>query len=185
VSEEVSILKELKTKDGQNLILRRPILEDAEKMVNYLKTIGGESDNLLFGKNEFNLSIEQEREFVNNLNSNKDNTFMVIGIINHEIVSIAQINRPVKKRISHNSEIAISVKKDYWSIGVGSAVMHELIDFARNNSIRNISLGVKASNSKAIRLYEKFGFKKVGCHKNYFNVNGTFDDEILMDLCIY
>jgi len=31
-------------------------------------------------------------------------------------------------------------------------------------------------------MYEKFGFTKIGVHKNNFNVNGNFDDEILMDL---
>ena len=119
-------LKEIKLKNGQNLILRKANGNDAEKMIEYLNTVGGESDNLLFGKNEFHFSIEQEKEYLNNLNI-------------------------------YNSEIAISVKKEYWGLGIGSAVMSELIEFARNNDIRNIELGVKASNSKAIKLYEKFG----------------------------
>jgi RimJ/RimL family protein N-acetyltransferase len=41
---------------------------------------------------------------------------------------------------------------------------------------------VKASNFKAIKLYEKLGFEQIGTHKNYFNINGEYDDEILMDL---
>jgi len=61
--------------------------------------------------------------------------------------------------------------------------MGELIRHARERStIRNISLGVKASNSNAIALYEKYGFIKTGVHKNYFHVDGNYDDEILMDL---
>ncbi|WP_294186420.1 GNAT family N-acetyltransferase [uncultured Clostridium sp.] len=176
-------LKEINLKNGQSLILRRPNANDAEKIIEYLNIVGGESDNLLFGKNEFHLSVEQEREYIKNLNNSKD-AFMVMGIINNKVVSIAQIRKLGRKRIEHNSEIAISVKKEYWGLGIGSAVMSELIEFARNNDIRNIELGVKASNSKAIKLYEKFGFEKVGCHKNYFNVNGVFDDEILMDLSL-
>ncbi|MDY2630353.1 MAG: GNAT family N-acetyltransferase [Clostridium sp.] len=176
-------LKEINLKNGQSLILRKPNVNDAEKIIEYLNIVGGESDNLLFGKNEFHLSVEQEREYIKNLNNSKD-AFMVMGIINNKVVSIAQIRKLGRKRIEHNSEIAISVKKEYWGLGIGSAVMSELIEFARNNDIRNIELGVKASNSKAIKLYEKFGFEKVGCHKNYFNVNGVFDDEILMDLSL-
>lgn len=176
-------LKEINLKNGQSLILRKPNANDAEKIIEYLNIVGGESDNLLFGKNEFHLSVEQEREYIKNLNNSKD-AFMVMGIINNKVVSIAQIRKLGRKRIEHNSEIAISVKKEYWGLGIGSAVMSELIEFARNNDIRNIELGVKASNSKAIKLYEKFGFEKVGCHKNYFNVNGVFDDEILMDLSL-
>lgn len=89
------------------------------------------------------------------------------------------------KRISHNSEIAISVKKDYWNIGIGSAVMEELIKFAKDKeSIKIISLGVREYNINAIKLYEKYGFKKIGTHKNYFNIEETYYDEILMDLYI-
>lgn len=61
--------------------------------------------------------------------------------------------------------------------------MEELIHFANNhNIIKNIGLGVKASNENAIRLYEKLGFVKVGYHKDYFKINGIYDDLILMDL---
>ena len=68
---------------------------------------------------------------------------------------------------------------------LGSVVMEELIKFAKENeTIKNISLGVKASNKNAILMYEKFGFEKVGIHRNNFNINGIFDDEILMDLYI-
>lgn len=63
--------------------------------------------------------------------------------------------------------------------------MQEVISSAKKcGTVKNISLGVKASNKNAIRMYEKFEFKKVGVHKDYFNINGDFDDEILMDLSI-
>lgn len=160
--------------------MRRANADDAEKMIEYLNTVGGESDNLLFGKNEFNKTIEEEREYINNLNYSDD--LMIIGLIDNNIASIANIRRLLRKRIAHNSEVAISVKKEYWGIGVGYAVMNELIEFAKNNNIKNISLGVKASNNKAFNLYRKCGFKEIGRHKDFFNLDGVFDDEILMDL---
>ncbi|GAA0177111.1 GNAT family N-acetyltransferase [Clostridium sediminicola] len=177
-------LKEIKLKNGQCVILRRPRVEDAKEMIEYLNVVGGESDNLLFGVGDFHLTLEQEIEHIKKVN-NDENTLMVIGVVDGKVISISQINNLHRKRIAHNSEISISVKKDYWRNGIGSAVMEELIKFAKNNGIiKNMSLGVKASNVNAIKLYEKFGFEKVGVHKNYFNVDGNYDDEILMDLCI-
>lgn len=179
-----NILKEVNLKNGLHLIIRKPVVEDAKAMVEYLNTVGGESDNLLFGKGEFRLSVEQEMEYIKNISSSAD-SLMVLGIINDNVVSIAVINSSNRKRIAHNSEISISVKKEYWGNGIGSAVMEELIKFAKGHgTIKNISLGVKGSNHNAIAMYEKFGFEKVGIHKNYFNINGVFDDEILMDLYI-
>jgi RimJ/RimL family protein N-acetyltransferase len=178
------ILKEIQLKNGQQLILRKPIMEDAEKMVEYLNLIGGESENLLFGKDEFNFTVEQEIEYIKSM-SDDANTLMILGIINNSIVSCANISIPGRERIAHNSEVAISVKKDYWRNGIGNVVMEELIRVAKEHDIiKNISLGVNASNKNAITMYEKFGFEKVGVHKNYFNVNGNYDDEILMDLYI-
>jgi len=178
------ILNEIELKNGQKLILRKSIIEDAEKMVEYLNIVGAESDNLLFGKDEFRLTAEQEMEHIKNI-SNDVNIIMILGIINNNIVSIAQISSPSKKRIAHNSEVAISVRKDYWRNGIGSNVMAQLIRLVKERgTIKNISLGVKSNNKGAIIMYEKFGFRRVGVHKDYFNVDGVYDDEILMDLYI-
>lgn len=176
--------KEVQIKNEQYLIARRPKEEDAEDIIRYLNIVGGESDNLLFGENEFNLTVDEEKEYIRKLNSD-NSTFMILGFVEKNLVSIAQISRINRKRIAHNSELAISVKKAYWRKGIGSIMMNELIQFAKEQGeIKNISLGVKASNSKAIKMYYKFGFQKVGVNKNYFNINGEFDDKILMDLHI-
>lgn len=102
------------------------------------------------------------------------------------IAAIAQISSPARKRICHNSEIAISVRKDYWNIGVGSIMLKLLIDYAKSKgTIKNITLKVRASNTRAMYLYKKLGFKRVGSHKNYFNINGKYDDVILMEQYIW
>ena len=182
INMETNLLRKITLKNGELLVLREPLEGDAKDMIEYLNTVGGESDNLLFGKDEFHLTVEQEMEYIKKVR-NDSNMHMVLGFINNSIVSIAEIRCLSRKRISHNSEIAISVKKEYWGNGIGSAVMQELIRFAKDHKdIRNISLGVKASNLNAIRMYEKFGFIKVGVHKNYFNINGNYDDEYIMDL---
>lgn len=180
----MEILKEVILKNGSKLVLRKPTEEDAAAMIEYLNIVGGESDNLLFGAGEFRLNEEQEREHIKRVNSSP-NTLMIIGLIDNKIISVSQIDSPMRKRIAHNADLSISVKKEYWGMGIGSQVMAALIDYAaKNEVIKNISLGVKGRNTKAKALYEKFGFKVIGVHKNFFNINGKFDDEILMDLSL-
>lgn len=176
------IIKSIKLRNGKNLVLREVNINDAEAMISYLNIVGGESDNLLFGANEFQLTVEQEKNYIQSMREN-ENALMAIGVIDGQVISIAQVAAPPRKRIAHNGELAISVKKEYWSMGVGTEMMKLLIDFAKNTGvIKNISLGVKSDNEKGIKLYEKMGFEKVGVHKNFFNINGVYDDEILMDL---
>lgn len=175
-------LKQVELKNGLKLIVRKPKVEDANNMIDYLNIVGGESDNLLFGHGEFRFTIDQEKEYIENMNK-EINSLMLLGIIDNKIVSVSQISTNNRKRIAHNSEIALSVKKEYWGLGIGSAIMELLIEFAKeNNNIKNISLGVKAENLNAIKLYEKKGFKKVGFHKDFFYINENYYDEILMDL---
>lgn len=178
---EKIILKEVQLKNREKLILREAVGFDAKDIIEYLNIVGGESNNLLFGEGEFHLTIEEEEVYIENMNKDK-NSLMLLGIIENSIVSISQITSSSRNRIAHNSELCISVKKDYWKSGIGTVVMEELINFAkRHDKIKNISLGVKSSNKNAIKLYEKFGFNKIGAHKDFFNINGQFDDEILMD----
>lgn len=178
---ENGTLREVVLKNSELLVLRQAKESDAKVILDYLNQVGGESDNLLFGKDDFPFTVEQELEYIKGLN-NDENTLIILGLVNDSIVSIAQIGCSHKKRISHNSEIAISVKKQYWRNGIGRAVMEELINFANDHSnIKNIGLGVKASNDSAIKLYEKLGFVKVGYHRDYLKINGVYDDLILMD----
>ena len=178
----ITIIKKILLQDGKELILRKPVSKDATNIIKYLNIVGGESDNLLFGCDEFRLTAEQEISHIENIN--KDiNSLMLLGIIDNKIVSVSQITSPNRKRISHNSELAISVKKEYWGNGIGGIVMQELINFAKDHiCIKYISLGVRSANHNAIKLYEKYGFERIGVHKDFFNINGTYYDEILMDL---
>ncbi len=175
-------MRSMKLENGKCLVLREANINDAEAMLQYLNIVGGESDNLLFGANEFRLTVEQERNYIESMRGN-DNALMAIGVIDGQIISVAQVAAPPRKRIAHNGELAISVKKEYWSMGIGTEMMKLLVDFAKETGvIKNISLGVKSDNEKGIKLYEKMGFEKVGVHKNFFNIDGKYFDEILMDL---
>jgi len=184
MSRRKEILNEVGLRDGRLLVIRKPDAEDAGEIIRYMNTVGGESDNLLFGKDEFHLSIEQEIEYIAGMNRNPD-AYMIMAVINEAIVSVAQICGSNRPRNAHNSGIAISVKKEYWGAGIGTAVMGELIAYVKaRGSIKTVSLGVRDGNTSAIKMYEKFGFEKVGVHKNYFDVNGVYYDEILMDLML-
>lgn len=80
--ENNNIIKSINLKDGKKLILRKPLEYDAEKIIKYLNTVGSESNNLLFGKGEFPLTVEQEKTYISRINQSS-NSFMVIGTINN------------------------------------------------------------------------------------------------------
>ena len=63
----------------------------------------------------------------------------------------------------------IAVTKKERKKGIGTALLERVFAEARDNNLSFISLEVRESNKKAISLYEKFGFKKEGKRKNFYD----------------
>ena len=157
-------------------------LEDAEKIIEYLNIIGGESDNLLFGKGGLNLSAQKEKAFLSSMRDSK-NSIMLLGKVNGEIVSIGSLSGYSKERIAHRGEIAISVKKSYWNLGIATKMFEKLIKFGKETAkLEVIQLEVRSDNESAIHLYERFGFKKIGTYEKFFKIDGSYYDAYLMNL---
>lgn len=175
-------MKQTVLKDGRILSIREAREDDAEQLVDYVNLVGGESDFLTFGKDGCRYSVEEEKEFLRNLGSHPANLYL-IGFVGDELACSANLVASRSGRVAHNCEFGITVKKKYWHLGAASALLSELIDFVKKNPLLEvIHLGVYANNGRAIRLYERFGFEKVGRHKRYFRIGDEYYDEILMDL---
>lgn len=178
------ILRKCKTKVGNEVVIRTPIPSDAEEMIKYFNIVGGESDNLMFGEDEFKLTIVQEQDYIKSINEDPSSR-MILVTFENKIIGVGQIVSERRKRVKHNSSLSLSVKKEYWSDGIGTLIMDELIKFAKNNEVtKNINLSVNSQNYRGIGLYKKFGFIEIGTHKNNINIDGKYYDEILMDLNI-
>ncbi|MFA5005913.1 MAG: GNAT family protein [Candidatus Izemoplasmatales bacterium] len=175
-------MDEVALKDGRTLAIRRAGPADAEAMLDYLHAVGGESDNLLFGSEGVPYAVEQEREMLQKLSEAKTSA-MFLGILDGRIVSVVNVNAPTRPRIAHTCEIGVSVRKECWNLGVGSAMMDRLVRFARSTGILEvIHLSVRSDNLHAIRLYERTGFVKIGTYEKYMKVDGRSHDVLLMNL---
>ncbi len=62
----------------------------------------------------------------------------------------------------------IAVSERFRKKGVADMLMRFFIDKCRANSVANAFLEVRADNIPAIRLYEKYGFKKIGVRRGYY-----------------
>ena len=170
----------MKLKDGRELTLRKAEKADAANILAYLNQVGGESDNLLFGKDEMQLPVEAEEEFIQSTNACKTSVLLV-GLVENEIACVGSISASSRERIAHLGEVAVSVAKKYWRLGIGEALMKELIAFARQTGkLKTLYLGVRDGNDGAIALYHKLGFVEYGRFPGFVCINGQFEDELLL-----
>lgn len=158
--------------------------EDAEAILEFLNRVGGESDNLLFGAGDIQLTVEQEREWI--LKQKEDpHSVMLLGKLNGRLAATGSLNGTGRERIAHRAEISVVVARDSWSLGIGRRMMESLIRSGREHpGFEIIELKVRADNERAIRLYESLGFKHDGTCRRFFKINGSYYDALLMSLLL-
>jgi RimJ/RimL family protein N-acetyltransferase len=160
-------------------IIREAVSDDAEKMISYLNLVGGESDNLLHGKNEFNVPIEGVKRKLA-MSKESQNSIVLIALENEQIIARAELDGYYPARIRHRAKFSISVRKDYWNQGIGTEMLKRIFEQAKKMDLRIIELEVISDNERAINLYHKMGFADIGIYKDYFYVNEMFKDALVM-----
>jgi len=109
----------------------------------------------------------------------------LIAEMDGEIAGLLHVEGSPKKRLRHNGEFGITVRKAYWGKGIGPRLMEAMIDWAKASGlVRKLNLKVLVNNTNAIRLYERFGFEKEGCIRRDTCLDGKFYDIYLMGLLI-
>jgi ribosomal-protein-alanine N-acetyltransferase len=62
--------------------------------------------------------------------------------------------------------------------GIASALLHRLLELTKDDALRGYTLEVRTSNLGAIRLYERFGFRRKGIRRGYYTDNR--EDALIM-----
>lgn len=154
-----------------NITIEKASADDAEALLNYLKQVGGETDNLTFGAEGLPITVAEEEEYIRSAAASTDN-IMLVAKHNGKIIGDASLSR-LPRRMSHRGDFGIAVLKAYQNMGIGSRLLGEIIKLAKEASFEVIDLQARADNAAAIRLYEKFGFEKIGVHPSFFKINGS------------
>ena len=161
-------------------VIERAQAEDAAALLDYLKIVGSETENLSFGAEGVPLSLEAEQAYLRAQDESADNV-QYLAKAYGEIIGTASLNRK-PRRMSHRGEFGISLKKAWWGCGAASALTEAVLAFARENGFEQLNLEVRSDNARAIKLYEKYGFQKLCTFPNFFKINGEPIDFDLMNL---
>lgn len=160
---------------------RRARPSDAAALLEYLKQVGGESDNLTFGAEGVPFSVEQEENFIKKL-SESETDIMLLALDGERIVGNGALSTVGRNRFAHRRELSVAVIKDYWGQGVGSGIMERLIEYAKNSGVAVVELQVLSDNERAKALYRKFGFEYFGTFKKFFRIEERYADADYMNL---
>ncbi len=179
----MNIIKHICLKNKLELMISKASLNDAENIVPFLNQIGGETDFLTFGLNEFPLSISEEKEMIATcINSNQ--YLIAVGKIDQAIVSQLFIDRSNQPRLSHIGHLGVSVSKQYWQQGIGKHMILFALDWAKLSGVTKLNLDVRTDHHAALNLYKNLGFHIEGHISRAIKINETYFDNYQMGMNI-
>jgi ribosomal-protein-alanine N-acetyltransferase len=74
----------------------------------------------------------------------------------------------------------LSVAREHQGSGLGWRTLEWVAQVARGHGARTMLLEVRPSNPTAIRLYERYGFQRIGVRRSYYPAAGGREDAIVM-----
>lgn len=164
-------------------IIREARPDDARELLSYIRSVGGETQNLTFGAEGIAMEIEMEAHFLEEMMLSR-NSIQLLALEGDRIIGSLGFRAGKRERVAHTGEMAISVLQGYWGQGVGSALIVALLTWIRSadTGIRKVNLLVREDNERAISLYRKLGFVKEGRQSRMFLIDGRFIHGIHMGL---
>ena len=168
-----------------SFVFRECTEADASAMVAHMCCVGGETDYLTYGADTFNISERKEASFISRFSRSVcDVIFVAECVESGEIAGVGIVESMRGSRLSHSSEISLTVMRNYWGMGIGSHLMEMMIDHAKAVGTHALTLYVRADNNRAISLYEKYGFRNTGRTPDFFKIGDCYFDAIHMYLAL-
>lgn len=121
------------------------------------------------------LDARQKRNAVTPPNFTK-----LVAVIEGKVIGSIYLDTGDGRR-RHVGSIGMAVHDAFAGRGAGSALMEAALSLADGwLNLTRVELSVYADNTRAIGLYERFGFAREGLHRNYAWRAGQYVDAITM-----
>lgn len=172
-------------------VIRHAVVDDAEQCILHMTQMSYEPNNgILTGPGEFNYTLEQERQIIQE-HADADNGAFIVAEATPpmadgtKVIGLMGIHGGRRAANRHSAGLGISVHKDWRNRGLGTAMMHFAIDWAKSTGVvTRLELEVFHDNTRARHVYEKLGFQVEGVKRKAFFKDGEFKDSYIMALLL-
>ena len=153
--------KTVTLKDGKEVILKSPEVCDASLLLEYITGLSAETPFILRTPEDCTDTVEDEENFIK---SNIENPYgiMISAYYDGRIIGNSNLKFNKRNKIAHKCELAIGIRREFWNLGLGTALMAALEEAAKDHGCKIITLIYIEGNERALRLYQKCGFTEFG-----------------------
>ncbi|CRX38208.1 GNAT family N-acetyltransferase [Estrella lausannensis] len=160
--------------------IRRARPHDAPSLAETERTIAADPGYLCSIPAE--LDPQKFRETIERLESGEQGVYL-IAEDQEKIAGHGYLLKHPLKNLSHVAELTIALHPDWQGKGIGMLLMQALIEWAEKDpNLEKIELNVRATNTRAIQLYKKWGFRVEGYLTRHLKTVSGYIDDLVMGL---
>ncbi len=169
--------------DGKKIVLRSAGVDEAQMLIDYLKTVTGETRFLMCEPDEIKYTQKAEEEFIHKHNTAQDALLMLAFVDGEYAGNCSFEGKAGSRRASHRAGIGIALLQKYTGFGLGRLMLKRLLEEIKKLKFEQAELTVAGGNERAYHLYESLGFKECGRIPNANKYDdGTYAEDVLMVL---
>lgn len=155
--------KQVKLKNGLEVMLKCPQEGDAAELLDFTRTVHAETEFMPRTLSEIEgITSGQQSETLAAIRSS-ERSVMIAAFLDEEIIGYCIVDAVSDKvKFSHRAGLVISVKKRFWNMGLGSALLDAATDFAFDAGFGQIEADVVSKNALGISIFRHNGFITAG-----------------------
>ncbi len=164
-------------RDGRTILLRQAVQDDAEAIIQGVDSVAREGRYFL--RSRFEMDVEKERAFIAERAEQGD--LFLVAILHGRLVGWVTLFRPRHEFRRHTGELGMGVVRGFRGVGIGTALLSYALEWAAEQGLEKVNLGVRVTNERARALYQKFGFVEEGHRvRDVKDHNERYDDTVEM-----
>ena len=153
--------------------------QDAQALAHFKGQVLSETEFLLQGLEDFTGNPVDEVNLIDAFERHGGSALW-LALEGQEVIAMCTVVAGAFVRSRHVGQTGVAVLRSHWRTGVATALIERAIEAARAQGLLKLSLQVHASNHRARRLYERFGFRYEGRLRAEAKLSGNVVDLLAM-----
>jgi|WetSurMetagenome_2_1015567.scaffolds.fasta_scaffold12302_3 L-phenylalanine/L-methionine N-acetyltransferase len=167
-------------KNGKKVRFRPEKASDTDMLWQMFSTLSEESVSYLIPP----FTLERIEEWTSNIDYNE--VLAVVATVDEQgvqrIIGTSSLRFFAEEVFKHKAEFGLTVHDDYQNLGIGTALLNHMLEFAKKKGLSKVFLVVNTNNLKAVHLYNKAGFEIEGTLREEMHLDGKIVDHYRMAL---
>jgi ribosomal protein S18 acetylase RimI-like enzyme len=105
---------------------------------------------------------------------------LFVAVSAAEVIGWCDVTAKERPIYAHTGVLGMGVLPEFRGQGIGAGLIRQALAAAKAFGFHRVELTVRENNSNAMELYKKVGFRIEGTQRDAVQVDGAYEDMILM-----